>query len=231
MLLRGGTCVVTNYALQEQCNRAGLDAIVLHDPLPENIQGDAGERSPNEEPVALCPLGYANDEPIDELLAAAKDLAADGIQFRFTGRAPESVKNAAPPNVSFTGYLSDGDYDAELAKCDVVIALTTRDHTMQRAGYEAISAAKPQVTADFTVLRDFHDSAAVYVDPHDRADIAKGVRDALSNASELSGRARLRFEQVKADQSIAIEELRRVVKSAESQRRVAGRRRATRGKS
>lgn len=117
--------------------------------------------------------------------------------------------------MKFTGYLTNSDYDAELANCDVVMALTTRDHTMQRAGYEAIAAAKPQVTADFKVLRDFHADAAIYVDPHSHADIARGVREALSNSGAITARVRRRFEQVLADQSLAVEELRRAVKSAE----------------
>ncbi len=96
--------------------------------------------------------------------------------------------------MKFTGYLTNSDYDAELANCDVVMALTTRDHTMQRAGYEAIAAAKPQVTADFKVLRDFHADAAIYVDPHSHADIARGgVREALSNSG---GRSLLGFADV-----------------------------------
>ncbi|GAC52379.1 glycosyltransferase [Gordonia amicalis] len=214
-LLRGGTCVVTNHPLQARCNRAGLEAIVLHDPLPNSIPEIDRETLSDGRQVVLCPLGYANDEPIEELLRAAEDLAADGVQFRLTGRAPGSVKNAAPPNVKFTGYLTNSDYDAELANCDVVMALTTRDHTMQRAGYEAIAAAKPQVTADFKVLRDFHADAAIYVDPHSHADIARGVREALSNSGAITARVRRRFEQVLADQSLAVEELRRAVKSAE----------------
>ncbi|OUC77805.1 glycosyltransferase [Gordonia lacunae] len=223
-LLREGSCIVTNSALQQQCNRAGVEAIVLHDPLPERMPEPGGRPFAHKPAVVLCPLGYANDEPIDELLFAAGHLVADEIEFRFTGKAPLSIRQAAPTNVLFTGYLTDEDYEAELANCDVVIALTTREHTMQRAGYEAMTAAKPQVTSDFEVLRDFHADAAIYVDPSDPQAISEAVTRALRDADALAGFARTRFEEVRADQSVAIDELRRVVKSAEARAPFGGRR-------
>jgi glycosyltransferase involved in cell wall biosynthesis len=111
------------------------------------------------------------------------------VNFFLTGRPPNSIRDQAPSNVTFTGYLSNRDYDQLLNRSDVVMALTTRELTMQRAGYEAFMAGKPQVTSAFTPLKDFYEDCAVYVEPAEAGSIAAGVREALQRTDELSKRA------------------------------------------
>lgn len=151
----GGTAIVTNAALQGVCERAGVPAIVLHDVI--NVEESRDEPV---EPYVLCPLSYANDEPVDEILAAAAKTPT--IEWKLTGRAPASTRDAAPANVTFTGFVDDATYAELVHRSLCVVALTTRPHTMQRAGYEAFNAGVPHVTSDFPELKSFYAESAEY---------------------------------------------------------------------
>lgn len=172
---RGALAVVTNTYLQQRCERSGVTAVVLHDLIRDSMALPAHGH-------VLCPLSYANDEPLAELLHAA--WITPEISWVFTGAPPAKVCEAAPPNVRFTGYLSRDEYTQELRTASALCALTTRPHTMQRAGYEALEYGIPLVTSDFAELREFFGDAAEYV----RADaeaIAKGAGRALLRKDEL----------------------------------------------
>ncbi len=172
----GGTAIVTGDALRRECERAGVPAVVLHDAI--------GEAEPPREHSGflLCPLSYANDEPVAEILAAAA-LTPD-IEWRLTGRAPEPVVAAAPPNVTFTGFVSDVEYSELVRASLAVVALTTRARTMQRAGYEAFSAGVPHITSDFPELREFYAESGVFAVPAAHAIVA-AVRDLAERRAAL----------------------------------------------
>nr|MDP9463049.1 hypothetical protein [Actinomycetota bacterium] len=74
---------------------------------------------------------WAEDEPLEELLAAAEDLPE--MSFLVTGRTDRvaALGREIPSNVTFTGFLSQAAYHGLLAASDAVACLTTRDHTMQ----------------------------------------------------------------------------------------------------
>lgn len=183
-MLRRNSAIVTNEPLAAQCRRAGTNAFVLHDILTDRrvgkVEHDAGA-------YILCPLSYANDEPMDALLEATRRIP--DLRFVFTGKAPDWVRGSAPENVIFPGFVSAAEYDRLVRDCLAVVAVTDRDHTMQRAGYEALMEGKPQVTANFPVLRDFLEGAAAYVDPNDPESIARAVRDISDNPEKFAAAA------------------------------------------
>lgn len=172
-LLRASPLIVTNQRLAGQCHSANVT--VMHDLLERSnvVYGDEVETS---RPTILCPLSYANDEPITELLMAAK--IAPDIDFIFTGKAPNTIISAAPPNVRFSGYISESAYWQEFSRSWAIVALTTRPDTMQRAGYEALIYNKPLLTSDMEVLRQFFGDAAIYCRP-DASAIANGIKQVL----------------------------------------------------
>lgn len=171
LLLRGQTAIVTNSFLSTLCREKKVNAEVLHDVIEERGSGNVSR----ERNTVLCPVSYANDEPIDEILLAAG--LTPELKWILTGKAPSDVKKAAPKNVTFTGFVTDAEFEALMESSELVLALTTRPHTMQRAGYEALSFGVPQVTSDFAVLREFLDTAALYTSPD-----AKNIADAVSTA-------------------------------------------------
>ncbi|MEE2060391.1 glycosyltransferase [Rhodococcus artemisiae] len=207
-LMRGRLAIVTNRPLAELCRKSGVDAIVLHDILKVGEYMDADSQV---EPYILCPLSYANDEPIAALLESAR--LTPKLKYVWTGKAPERVMASAPPNVSFSGYVDVGDYERILSDCLGVVAVTDRDHTMQRAGYEALMAGKPQVTADFAVLREFLGEAALYVEPHDPQALAEAATQLANRRAEFSRIVESTLRQRVSEQSESLDELRRLYAS------------------
>lgn len=171
-----GFGIVTNEALQRRCAAVGLASLILHDRIVDRGVVAAPES------FVLCPLSYANDEPVAEILQAAERLPE--VRWVFTGKAPEGVRASAPGNVEFTGFVDDETFDRLVRTAAGVAALTTRPHTMQRAGYEALMAGTAQVTSDFPELRDFLSDAAVYVEPSGTS-IANGVTEMLARREQL----------------------------------------------
>ncbi len=80
----------------------------------------------------------------------------------------------APENVHFTDFLPNEQYYALLASSQVVLCLTTRDHTMQRGACEALWMGKPIVTSDWPLLREYFYQGALYVD-NSRTEIEKAL--------------------------------------------------------
>jgi hypothetical protein len=83
-----------------------------------------------------------------------------------------------------TGFVEKATFDRLLKEADVVLALTTREATMQRAGYEALYNRRPLVCSDRRVLVEAFRDAAVTV-PNEGPAIAAGVRRALREADVL----------------------------------------------
>ena len=89
------------------------------------------------------------------------------VQFYITGSLEDvdpKVLNKKSGNVEFTGFLSDSQYVGLLRVSDAIISLTTLDHTMQRAAYEAVYLEKPVITSNFEILRRAFHLGTVHVD-------------------------------------------------------------------
>jgi glycosyltransferase involved in cell wall biosynthesis len=215
-LLRGSNAaIVTNEILAERSRSAGVRTIVSHDLITESTGASASPPQGFDRPAdsalfALVPVAYANDEPIDALLDAAANRPE--VRWVLTGRAPQDVRQRASANVTFTGYVSDAEYRWLVEHCAVMLALTTRDHTMQRVGYEAMSGAKALVVSGTQVLRDFFGDAAIYTAPTS-VDITMAVDAALERREDLQGlMARRRAEQIER-QTTALEQIRALLRA------------------
>ena len=157
--------IVTNESLARRCRSAGVDTYVLDDAVPrrvgsaqDSLQADALKLLSADE-YLLVPLAYAADEPLNEILDAAADDA--GRTWVLTGNAPEHVRRKASANVLFSGFVSNDDYNWLAANAGAILACTTEEDTMQRAGYEAVSWERPLVTSATDVLVDYFGDAAV----------------------------------------------------------------------
>jgi hypothetical protein len=148
---------------------------------------------PDAAPViaAVCSFNY--DEPISEILEAAR--RTPDVRFYMTGNpkhlAPE-LKATIPINVTLTGFLSDQAYAGLVCGADAVMTLTTRDHTMLRAAYEAVYQGTPVIVSNWALLRGSFDEGAVHVD-NTAAQIAAAVRQVAAGGPALrEGARRLR---------------------------------------
>ncbi len=128
---------------------------------------------------------FARDEPLAQFLEATKRLPK--VDFFVTGKIGKKTRiftSPRLPNVHFTDFLADEDYAGLLQASDLIVVLTTRDHTMQRGAYEAIYYGKPVVTSDWDVLRENFPLGAVFVD-NSVSGIAEGISSGLENLEKL----------------------------------------------
>jgi glycosyltransferase involved in cell wall biosynthesis len=161
-----------------------------------------------ERPYVAVVTSFSFDEPVAELFDAARKVPE--LNFYLTGnfnKLPQSRISAKPANLNFTGFLPYPEYLGLLRDSIGVVVLTTRDNTMQRGAYEALSLATPIVTSNFKILRDCFADAAIYVDNSAGA-IAAAVRELHARNPELreaAGRQKVVRERYYAK---AIEQIR-----------------------
>lgn len=141
----------------------GGRAMVLEDALPEFPEVPHYAVADGFTTVMINT--FAADEPLAEVLGAAKQLPH--VTFYITGnksKQPSQLFENQPDNVVFTGFLPDAEYIGLLKSTSSIMALTTRDHTLQGGGYEAVSVGKPLITSDWPLLRHLYRKGTAYVD-------------------------------------------------------------------
>lgn len=167
------TTIVTNVAFAERLRGWDAPATILRD-VPTTFVASTG--LPRDQRFSVLVVStFASDEPLENILSAARRLP--DVHFYVTGdfdRADPALGPSSPANVEFTGYLPDDVYYATMLESDVVLCLTTRDNTMQRGACEALSMARPIITSDWPLLRDYFSKGTVHVTSDPEA-IAVGI--------------------------------------------------------
>lgn len=123
---------------------------------------------------------FSPDEPLETVLEVARTCA--DVHFYITGdsrRKPASFYEGLPSNVTFTGFISDTDYIGLLRSVDAIMALTTRDHTMQRGGCEAVWLGQPLIISDWPLLREAFHRGTIHV-----PNTVEGIRAGIERAKE-----------------------------------------------
>lgn len=200
-----GGAIVPNNEIAEMCAQYGVRAfvyqagaqIVVSDGSAQELDANAEHRR-----TVFAPLTYADDEPIQQIIEAAR--ADRTLTWVLTGRAPQQLRNTAPDNVVFAGFMPRDEYTAALRSAGTVLALTSRDSTLQSAGFEALAAGVPLVTSPTRVLREFFGDAAIY-SSSDSTDIRTSVTRAVSQYEVLSDRMKS-LRQNRADEHDAVRE-------------------------
>jgi glycosyltransferase involved in cell wall biosynthesis len=163
----------------------GCTTVVLDDPPPSFAEVRADHtRRPGLEIRVVYPCSWYADEPIDAVLEAAAQLP--GVEVVLTGR-PDRPAPAA--NVSLPGYLPAEQFLALLAGADAVLALTLREHTMQRAAYEAVAAGRPLVVSATGALTRWVDGAAPAAAPTG-PDIVAAIRSVVEAPADWQAAVR-----------------------------------------
>ena len=170
--------IVTNNYLASLVESWGAKAMIINPPIsfPD---------------VKACPLEgkinflvvntFSGDEPLDEVLKVAGNFPE--IHFYITGdisKARHGQIETCSQNVHFTDFLPYTKYLELLKSVDGVIALTTRDHTLQSGGMEALFMGKPFITSRFPFLMNFFSKGTVYVKPEAKS-IANGISEFIAN--------------------------------------------------
>jgi hypothetical protein len=171
-------------------------ALVTLPALTDGLPGAVAVHDPPATAVAAArhhevvfPASWYDDEPWEALVAAARQLP--DVRFAVTGRAPAGLE--VPANLRLTGFLDRRAYLELVAGAPLVLALTTREATMQRAAYEAVAAGRPVVASDTAALRSYLGDAAFYTAPDG---LAGAVTAALAALPALEAAVvRVRDEQ------------------------------------
>jgi glycosyltransferase involved in cell wall biosynthesis len=200
LLPRADLTLVHNEAVQADAIALGLPpqrTRVLED-VPPTRAAEARRRADQEAPPpafadrprpwVLFAGSYGRDEPIAELLAAAR--ASPGT-FAITGRLRNAARHGhdvsqPPANVVLTDYLPLADFEALLVHCDLVLGLTRFDGIQLSVCNEALGFGKPLVLADTPLLRALFGSGACLVDASDGLAIAEGVDLAWRHRGEAA---------------------------------------------
>lgn len=136
----------------------GSTAIELHEPPT------TGETSlplpPEGAPSVLFVCVFAPDEPVDDVLGAARLLPH--VHFAITGdpahversglHASALAPDALPGNVTLTGLLPRDDFEQAMADAHVVLTLTTEPSSVMRGACEAVDALRPLVISAHPAL-------------------------------------------------------------------------------
>lgn len=174
--------LVTDGRLAERVESWGGEAEIVHE-APIEWHGQPRARL-RERPRVLFVCIFQRDEPVAEVIEAAR--LVPELDVDVTGdldRCPSGLRERAPDNVRFTGFLSGQRYESAVLDADVVLALTTEPSSVMRAGYEAVYARRPLAVSGWPASRELFPHA-VHVDNH-AAGIAAGLRRAVAEHERL----------------------------------------------
>lgn len=157
----------------------GGRGVVVHEAPP--LWTVAATPPAHERPRVLYVGVFSSDEPVEEVIGAAALLP--DVDVAITGdlaKCPAGLRESAPANVDFVGFLGPQAYTAEVERADVVISLTTEPTSIMRSAYEAVYARRPLVVSDWPSLREVFPHA--HHVGNDAAALAAGVQAALRDA-------------------------------------------------
>jgi glycosyltransferase involved in cell wall biosynthesis len=195
LMRRARATLVASRELAEDVRQHGGTPLIVHE-APPQWQVEAPP-APSEPVTVLWVAIFAEDEPVAEVLDAARRLP--DVHFMITGdvnRCPPRARATAPENVEFTGYWPAEAYRRLIERAQIMLVLTTERTSVPRAAFEAVEALRPLVLSDMDPLRSLFEDAVFCV--NDGESIAEGVRQAIEQHStlvEATARARQRQQQ------------------------------------
>lgn len=176
--------LVTNKPHADIVRTSGGRPLILQDRIPTPVSfNNSVDSSEKKSVVFIC--SYNTDEPIDEIISAAKLLGDKDISIYLTGDSRDTFsQNEIPGNVILTGYLSDENYWQLLWEADLIVDLTTRENCLLCGAYEAVAVEKPMVLSNTAALRGYFTKGVVYTENRD-SDIALSIKSALGSIDHL----------------------------------------------
>ena len=187
LLRRADAVVATNPEVLRGLDLPGTEVVLIVDPTLAGgpAIGPSPPSNPPAEtvrarPYALFPASGEADEPIDAVAEAAARLTGE-IDIVVTGRQPARLAGSA---LQLTGFVSAAEYRRLLAGATLVLALTTREATNQRAACEALQNGRPLLCSATRMLRETYTGAAVFTAP-DADAIVAAIREGVARGEEL----------------------------------------------
>jgi hypothetical protein len=180
--------IVTNSALAAQVQAIGGRPLVLPDRLP-TAPFAPRPVARSQGPLQIMVVAtYAADEPIAEIIEAARQLGRD-FEFRITGREtklPAEQRQRLPANVKQTGFLTEHDYWQLMNDSHVVLDLTLKPNCLVCGAYEALALMRPMILSGNAATVDLFGKVALFPATHAASDIALAVKEMVARLDELA---------------------------------------------
>jgi len=187
----------SNYSLSEIERNTPIPSArmtVVHHGVPDPFGEGPGEK----ERVALTVGAIDHTTLVQKgqipFVRAARELP--DVRFVFAGKwlddAVDELRAIAPLNVELTGWLSDDDLRAAYRRAAVYVQ-ASRHEGFGLAVAEAMLAGCVPVVMNVTAMPEVVGDAGVLIESQEPAEVAEGVRRALSLGPEASRRARERI--------------------------------------
>jgi glycosyltransferase involved in cell wall biosynthesis len=202
--------IVTNEELKSLVETWKGRGFVLPDKLP--LLSLAGVRPLRGVFSVVFVCSHAFDEPIAEVIEAAELLGPE-VHIYITGRvgkATEPLTRGAPANVTFTGFLTEIEYQTLLRSCHTVISLTKMPNTLLCSAYEAVALGRPLVISDQPVLTAYFRRGTVATN-HEPTALCDAVRFARAHHERLRGEIASLAVELRRDWAVRFEKLRQEV--------------------
>lgn len=154
---------------------AKAKAIVVYDPW---FMIKLVHSEPSKEAYLVFPASYHPDEPLEEVLSAVRVLCPD-VKIKITGnwrRLPE-VKQLETENITFTGYLTNEEYEQLIANATGIISGTKEEYTTLMSAWEAVAYRKPLAITDSQALRESYGAYPTYYDWKNKKSIAQAINN------------------------------------------------------
>lgn len=188
----------------------GVRSQVLLDPLPHYAMPENDVALPaglRKHGYVIVPFSFSDDEPVEELLAAARRLPDMTFVITwFKDRAQRKTASAIPDNIVFTGFLALDVYQAVFANALCALALTTREGTQPSVATEAIGFGVPLLVSDLNTTRKLYDRWPIYVD-NGAQSIAEAIQIVDQSRDDIVSRMQqlhARIERMQARQLAAL---------------------------
>lgn len=176
--------IVTNQFLKDLVERKGGRGFILQDKLPTLNLNQCVALKGKINIVFVCT--YSPDEPVSEVIEAGRHLS-DDICIYITGnhkKLSKQVIENAPRNIVFTGYLAEEDYQSLLYSADILLVLTTREHTLLCGAYEGLSLFKPLIISNKDALKNYFYKGVVLTE-NDSLSIKNAILTAINKYNVL----------------------------------------------
>jgi len=186
--------IVTNTFLASLVKSWNGKSYILQDKLPDLNRGNIVKLKGEKNIVFIS--SFSNDEPIREVITAA-GLINERWVIYITGNYKKFneknlIQKKLPPNVIFTGFLSEKDYQSLLASVDIVMALTTQSHTLTCGAYEGVSMSKPLILSNTYALKKYFVKGAIFTNA-----TQQNIAYAINQAIEKNEYLKKKIEELK----------------------------------
>jgi len=198
-IMRRAGRLITNssYSLSEIERNTPIEpsrVTVVHHGVPDPF----GDAAPEKERIALTVGAIDRGTLVQKgqlpFVQAARELP--DVSFVFAGKwlddAVERLRAVAPPNVEFTGWLSDEDLH-ELYRRAAVYVQASRHEGFGLAVAEAMLAGCVPVVVNATAMPEVVGDAGVLIESQQPQEVADGVRRALELGPDANRAARERI--------------------------------------